>query len=244
MPELVTGGAAGADTQDGAGWHPASDATRRNATLAHDRQQQANRGHEPTEVTMQQRQVSWVFRSAWPLLALLACLASALPARADTPALSIKMTGGQQAVYSLLELQRIGFEGDTLVVAKAGASDRYATADIVKIEFLMEYSAVQDPRDAAVLVKAMRLFQNQPNPFSPDTRIRFDLPKAGPVGLSIYSVNGRLIRKLVNDTRPAGRHITSWDGRNDAGDKVGSGVYFYRLIAQGAEESRRMILLP
>jgi hypothetical protein len=244
MPELMTGNAACEDAQNGAGKHRANDAPLRNATLPHDRQQPASRSQETTEATMQRRPVSQVRCLAWPILALLACLASAFPARADTPALSIQMTTGQQAVYSLLELQRIGFEGDTLVVAKAGASERYATEDIIKIEFLMESSAVQDPRDAAVLVKAMHLFQNQPNPSSPDTRIRFDLPKAGPVGLSIYSVNGRLIRKLVNDTRPAGRHITSRDGRNDAGDKVGSGVYFYRLTAQGAEESRRMILLP
>jgi hypothetical protein len=103
---------------------------------------------------------------------------------------------------------------------------------------------VVDPRDAAALVKAVHLFQNQPNPFSPETRIAFDLPKSGPVELVIYSVNGRLIRRLVKDTREAGRHTASWDGRDDAGEKVGSGIYFYQLIATGVDESRRMILLP
>jgi flagellar hook assembly protein FlgD len=90
----------------------------------------------------------------------------------------------------------------------------------------------------------VHLFQNQPSPFSPETRISFDLPQAGPVELVIYGVNGRLIRRLVKDARPAGRHTASWNGRDDAGEKVGSGIYFYQLTALGVEESRRMILLP
>jgi hypothetical protein len=158
--------------------------------------------------------------------------------------LSIRLVGGEQAVCAVSEVQRIVFEGDTLVVVKADGSERYGAAAITKIEFLMEFSGIDDPRDAAALVKAVHLFQNQPNPFSPETQIAFDLPKAGPVELVIYSVNGRLIRRLVKDARPAGRHTASWDGRDDAGEKVGSGVYFYQLTATGVEESRRMILLP
>jgi flagellar hook assembly protein FlgD len=93
-------------------------------------------------------------------------------------------------------------------------------------------------------VKAVHLFQNQPNPFSPETSIAFNLPMAGPVELVIYGVNGRRIRGLVKDTREVGRHTASWDGRDDAGEKVSSGIYFYQLTAAGAAESRRMILLP
>jgi hypothetical protein len=193
---------------------------------------------------MQQKHGSRVCYPAWAGLALLACLTAAPPARADGPMLLIRLTGGEQAIHAVSEVQRIGFEGDTLVVVKAGGAERYAAAAITKIEFLMEFSSVNDPHDAAALVKAVHLFQNQPNPFSPETRIAFDLPKAGPVELVIYSVNGRLIRRLVRDTRPAGRHTASWDGRDDAGEKVGSGIYFYQLTAPGVDESRRMILLP
>ena len=176
--------------------------------------------------------------------ALLAFLGVVPPARADGPMLSIRLTGGQQAIYAVSQVQRIGFEGDTIVVVMAGGSERYPAAAITKIEFLVEFSGVNDPQDAAALVKAVHLFQNQPNPFSPDTRIAFDLPKAGPMELVIYGVNGRLIRKLVKDTREAGRHTASWDGRDDAGEKIGSGIYFYQLIAPGVGESRRMVLLP
>jgi hypothetical protein len=158
--------------------------------------------------------------------------------------LLVRLTTGEQAIYAVSEVQRIVFDGDTLVVVKAGGSERYAAAAITKIEFLMEFSGIKDPRDAAALVKTVHLFQNQPNPFSPETRISFDLPKAGRVELVIYSVNGRLIRRLVKEARPAGRHTASWNGRDDAGEKVGSGIYFYQLTAPGVEESRRMILLP
>jgi hypothetical protein len=196
------------------------------------------------EVMMRHKHGSRACYPAWAGLALLACLTAPPPARADGPMLSIRLTTGEQAIYSVSEVQRIGFDGDTLVVVKAGGSERYAAAAITKIEFLMEFSSVNDPREAAELVKAVHLFQNQPNPFSPETQIAFDLPKAGPAELVIYSVNGRLIRRLVKEARQAGRQTASWDGRNDAGEKVGSGIYFYQLTAPGVDESRRMILLP
>jgi hypothetical protein len=188
--------------------------------------------------------VSHAWCLAWGGLALLACLGAAPAARADGPMLAIRLAGGESAVYPVSEVQRISFEGDTLVVVKAGGPEKFGVEAIIRIDFLMTFSGVKDPSDAAGLLRAVHLFPNQPNPFSPTTRIAFDLPQAGPMDLMIYSVNGRLIRRLVNDTREAGRHSASWDGRDDAGKRVGSGIYFYQLVAPGVEESRRMILLP
>ena len=193
---------------------------------------------------MRRKQLLQVWCPAWSSLVLLACLGAAPAARADGPMLALRLADGESAVYPVSEVQRIGFTGDTLVVVKADGSESYAAAAITKIEFLMEFSGIDDPRDAAALLKAVHLFQNQPNPFSPETRIAFDLPQAGPVELVICSVDGRLIRRLVKDTREAGRHTASWNGRDDEGERVGGGIYFYRLIAPGVEESRRMILLP
>ncbi len=189
---------------------------------------------------------SHVLCLAWLGLVLLTVLGAALPARADIPWLSVRLVGGEMANYPVNDLGRIGFEGDTLVVVHAGGTDRYRASTVARIEFLWSpaNSGVVDPRDAAALVKAVHLFQNQPNPFSPETSIAFDLPTAGPVELVIYSVNGRQIRRLVKDTRAAGRHTASWDGRDDAGVKASSGIYFYQLTAAGVDESRRMILLP
>jgi hypothetical protein len=79
---------------------------------------------------------------------LLACLTVAPPARADGPVLLIRLTTGERATYAVSEVQRIVFDGDTLVVVKAGGAERYAAAAISKIEFVMEFSSVNDPREA------------------------------------------------------------------------------------------------
>ncbi|MFC1572962.1 FlgD immunoglobulin-like domain containing protein [Candidatus Eisenbacteria bacterium] len=162
----------------------------------------------------------------------------------EEQALIIHQVGGEQSVYFLPGIERLSFEDDTLVVMSDGGVDTYPTENITRIEFELNFSDVQDPEGAAAIVKALHLFQNQPNPFSPETRIEFDFPQAGPVELAIYSVNGRLIRKLLDEERTAGSHSATWDGKDDAGKKVASGVYFYGLTAPGIKESRQMILLP
>ncbi len=166
-------------------------------------------------------------------------------ARADQPTLVVRVIGGADASYALAEIERLGFDGEeTLVVVTAAGADRYANETIERIEFLWEPAAVKDPAEAARLLTAIRLFQNQPNPFSPETRIVFDLPAAGKAELSIYSPDGRLVRALVSGERPAGRQEAVWDGLDDAGRAAPGGVYFYALSAPGVTESRRMILLP
>jgi hypothetical protein len=87
------------------------------------------------------------------------------------------------------------------------------------------------------------LHQNTPNPFNPTTQIRFDLAAVGRVELRIYDVTGKLVRTLVDETRPAGRYAETWTGLDAAGDKVASGVYFYRLDAAGVAATRKMVLL-
>ena len=166
-------------------------------------------------------------------------------ARADEPMLALRLAGGESAIYAVSEIERLGFEGEeTLVVVTGCGSDSYGTETVQRIDFLFDFSSVEDPTEAAALIDALHLFQNRPNPFSPETHIHFELPRAGKVELSIYSPDGRLVRALVTGERAVGRHSIVWDGLNDAGRKVSGGAYFYRLHAPGIEESRRMILLP
>ena len=87
------------------------------------------------------------------------------------------------------------------------------------------------------------LAQNHPNPFNPSTEIRFLLPERERVTLAIYEATGRLVRVLVDEMRDYGWHEVAWDGRDDAGNNVNSGVYFYRLRAGKYAESKKMILL-
>jgi hypothetical protein len=87
------------------------------------------------------------------------------------------------------------------------------------------------------------LAQNHPNPFNPQTSIAFSLASRGRVQVSIYDVNGRLVRTLANEMRAAGAYELRWDGHDDGGQAAASGVYFYRLVAPGFTQTRKMVLL-
>jgi hypothetical protein len=89
----------------------------------------------------------------------------------------------------------------------------------------------------------LALHQNHPNPFNPTTKIGFSIPRKTLVRITIYDAAGRRIRLLVDSAYPAGLHSVQWDGCDDAGRKVSSGVYFYNLEANLTQLSRKMILL-
>jgi FlgD Ig-like domain len=90
---------------------------------------------------------------------------------------------------------------------------------------------------------ANELSQNYPNPFNPTTTIAFSLKERGRVSLVIYNVAGERVRTLVDENVVAGAHTKMWDGRDEVGQPVSSGVYFYRLVAAGFEQTRKMVLL-
>jgi len=91
---------------------------------------------------------------------------------------------------------------------------------------------------------AFSLAQNHPNPFNPETEIRFGLPSAAQVTLRIYDASGRRVASLLEKAPlPAGYHTATWRGRDSADRAVPSGVYFYRLDAGDFSETRKMILL-
>jgi hypothetical protein len=92
-------------------------------------------------------------------------------------------------------------------------------------------------------VSTFKLERNFPNPFNPETMIKFNLAKASKVSLNIYNVLGQVVRTLVNEELPAGIHSIVWDGKNAQGSDVSSGVYFYRIKAGDFESTMRMTLL-
>jgi hypothetical protein len=87
------------------------------------------------------------------------------------------------------------------------------------------------------------LQQNYPNPFNPETRIEFSLPNAGEISLVVYDVLGRSVRTLASGSYPAGNHAVRWDSRDNSGQTVASGVYFYRLESSGKATTRKMMLV-
>jgi glucose/arabinose dehydrogenase len=97
---------------------------------------------------------------------------------------------------------------------------------------------------APVPAPGARLLGNFPNPFNPSTTIRFQLDRAADASVEIVAVDGRIVRHLGAAPRAAGEHRVSWDGRNAAGARVASGVYFARLIVGGAAaDAARMVLV-
>lgn len=98
------------------------------------------------------------------------------------------------------------------------------------------------------LPTAFRLAQNYPNPFNPTTRIRFDIPERLSEGvgvqLKIYNLLGKVVRTVVDEHKFPGQYIAEWDGRNDNGETVSSGIYIFQLAAGGEfRETKRMLLL-
>jgi flagellar hook assembly protein FlgD len=87
------------------------------------------------------------------------------------------------------------------------------------------------------------LAQNYPNPFNPSTTIRFQLERGGPVSLRVIDVRGRIVRTLVDDSRDAGWYQVRWNGTDDAGRAVASGLYFYRLRAGSFEDQKKLLLV-
>lgn len=92
------------------------------------------------------------------------------------------------------------------------------------------------------LPQQFALHANAPNPFNPETLISFDLPTDTYVSIEVYNALGQKVRTLLQARRVAGRYQISWDSRDDAGRSLASGVYFYRLVAEGFVQTRRMML--
>jgi hypothetical protein len=145
------------------------------------------------------------------------------PVRADTIG-SYDPGAGGSAYLAVVDSFAYIAAGHGLVVAKLTISP---AADV----------------DDEVLPQEFSLAQNCPNPFNAGTSIRYSLPVAGTVTLSIFDVLGRHVITLADAAQSPGTHVVTWDGRTAQGVETGSGVYFYRLRFAGEETSRKMLLL-
>jgi hypothetical protein len=105
---------------------------------------------------------------------------------------------------------------------------------------LFPVSVNDDPQTIPV---SFELKQNYPNPFNPETYIDYALPEASNVRLYIYNVLGQKVKTLVDGFQEAKLHTVRWDGSNDKGLQVPSGIYYYRLQTSEFSQSKRMLLL-
>jgi hypothetical protein len=121
--------------------------------------------------------------------------------------------------------------GQSFVGVTEGPSSR------VEVGFMVNpllRSAVIGVDDRKELPRVYALKQNFPNPFNPTTTIGFDLPLSSHVVIKVYNILGQEITKLLDEQKEAGCYSVVWNGTNDEGLHVSSGVYFYRINADGA----------
>ena len=97
--------------------------------------------------------------------------------------------------------------------------------------------------DNSLVPQEFSLGQNYPNPFNPNTEITYNLPAQSDVRITVFNLLGQAVKEIVNDNLPAGPHVASWDGRDESGTTVASGIYLYRLTAGDRTLSRKMVLL-
>jgi flagellar hook assembly protein FlgD len=93
------------------------------------------------------------------------------------------------------------------------------------------------------MVPVTALQGNYPNPFNPETRISFSLGKESNVRVDVFNIKGQLVKNLLEERMVSGEHILLWDGTDDQGRVVGSGLYFYRLQTEDYSSTRKMMLL-
>ncbi len=123
------------------------------------------------------------------------------------------------------------YEASLIIVHNGGP------AQTVPVNF-----TVSDVSAAAQLPQSVALHGNHPNPFNPHTTISFSLPNNQDISLRIYSARGRLVQSLLQGLQPAGMHHALWDGRDNQGRTVASGVYFYRLVTDSGSLTGKMVL--
>ncbi len=100
-----------------------------------------------------------------------------------------------------------------------------------------------EEKNLVVLPQKYSLGQNYPNPFNPSTIIKFDLPRTSEVTLEVFNILGRKVRTLIDRRMSAGSYNVTFDGKGEDKKQLSTGVYFYRLRAEGYEQSRSMMLL-
>ena len=95
----------------------------------------------------------------------------------------------------------------------------------------------------STVIKDFSLKQNYPNPFNPSTTIEYEVPQDGHVSLVIYNLLGQRVRTLYDAFRSAGQYRITWDGRNDQGREVTTGIYFYRLQTENQIQTKKMLFI-
>lgn len=156
-------------------------------------------------------------------------------------------TGSNNYTYEMNRVNLTEYtDEDSLRFRFRLVTDASGTADgwyIDNVRILADTAVVGLAEDTEMLPNAYTLEQNYPNPFNPETTIKFGLPEASQVSLTVYNLLGQQIATLMDQHRKAGWHEVRWNGLDAAGQKVGSGVYFYQLKTENYTQVRKMVIM-
>ena len=147
----------------------------------------------------------------------------------DNPAFMVDITGER----TFMDEPDAGSEGEDYIYYVTALSRNNVEGDFVKVE-----ASVVSAEDQGLVAQSFELEQNYPNPFNPATEIRFTIPAAGQVQLTVFDVLGREVAVLVNQELAAGAHTATFDAAG-----LTSGIYLYRLETAGQQMTRKMMLV-
>jgi len=144
-------------------------------------------------------------------------------------------------------LQNVPANADyTVTVSKTGYSTASVEITVGNTDYVIEEPfelSVELGETDGVAPAVTALRSNYPNPFNPTTTIAFDTHKEGLVVMEIYNIKGQKVKSLVNEVMPAGYHKIEWNGNDESGRAVGSGVYFYRMVTGDYVAVKKMVML-
>ena len=143
------------------------------------------------------------------------------------------MMNGLPDYYGIINEIRIDPNNSRLIYA---ATNGYGV-----LKYYRKSTAVENYHEKPI-PNSCALYQNYPNPFNPETEIKYGIAKAGKVVIKIYNIKGEMIKTLVNEFKPKGNYTIKWNGFNELGKRVTSGVYLYQMLAANFRSVKKMIL--
>lgn len=170
----------------------------------------------------------------------------------DTPGTYVTNGGGTQTgrrYYEFVWPDSLADEGGQFPTSywpssfNLGGVDWKQTNLTVKNPPNMTQPGVLGIDDDNPVAQRFDLKQNYPNPFNPTTTVEYVLPKTSDVKVVIYNITGQVVKTLVDDKQNTGSYKVQWNGTNDAGNRVASGIYFVRMKADNFSKVRKMTLL-
>ena len=151
---------------------------------------------------------------------------------------------GHKTAAKKVFLITVGDRQLNIVFFRAKDYPKVSAIEVIRSEAynLTKSAADVEPEPEPVIPETFALHQNFPNPFNPNTRIQYDLPFAAVVKLTIFNIRGERVRVLQDKANEAGIHTTVWDARDEWGQGVASGIYFYQIVVTPADNRKKPLI--